>query len=160
MPNGNWSVICKAKVDVVFLIDASGSLGPDGFDASKNYAKAFVEAFEGQDAQMSVVQFSGPGSWGAYDQCTANINAEVTDEEMKNVCGLNLVQQLSNDTKQTLANIDSLVWPGKTGTTFTSGALLMAKEILKFARQDVAPDKRIVVTLTDGIPINPDQTKD
>jgi len=157
---GNLSVTCKAKVDVVFLIDASGSLGPDGFDASKNFAKAFIKAFEGQDAQVSVVQFWGPVTWGEYYYCTDNIEAEVTNEEMKNVCGLNLVQQLSNDTKQTLANIDSLEWPGESATTFTSGALLMAKEILKFARQDVAPDKRIVVTLTDGIPINPDQTKD
>merc|ERR1719382_857433 len=78
---------------------------------------------------------------------------------MKNRCGINLVQQLSNDTKTTLDNIDDLQWPGEEATTFTSGALLMAKEVLKFARQDVEPDKRIVVTLTDGIPINPDSTK-
>merc|ERR1712151_1471471 len=79
---------------------------------------------------------------------------------MKNRCGLNLVQQLSNDTDKTLENIDKLEWPGEFATTFTSGALLMAKEVLKFARQDVHEDKRIVVTLTDGLPIDPDITKE
>jgi len=152
-------VACKAKVDVTFLIDSSGSLGPEGFELSKTFAKDFVKAFEGQDAQLSVIQFWGPVTWGDFYDCSANINANLTDEFMTQRCGLNLVQTLSNDTTKTLSNIDNLQWPGETATTFTSGALLMAREVLRFARQDVEADKRIVVTLTDGIPIDPAATQ-
>merc|ERR1711953_1201106 len=131
-----------------------------GFNQSQTFAKAFVNAFAGQDAQLAVIQFWGPVTWGDFYDCSMNIHGDLSDDFMINRCGLNLVQQLSNDTKTTLSNIDKLEWPGATATTFTSGALLMAKEVLKFARQDIADDKRIVVTLTDGLPINPDMTRD
>jgi hypothetical protein len=151
-----YSPKCKAKVDIVFLIDASGSLGQTGFDDSKKFAKAFVNAFEGQDAQLSIIQFWGPLTWGDFYDCTDNIDANLTDEFLVNRCGINLVQQLSNKSNATLDNIDGLQWPGEEATTFTSGALLLAKEVLKFARPDV---EHVVVTVTDGMPIDPSQTK-
>merc|ERR1719356_490724 len=154
-------VTCKEKVDIVFLIDASESLKEEGFELNKKFAKDFVSTFEG-DAQVAVIQFGGPVYWEDFYYCTDNMDAELSDEVLKNVCGLNLVQELSNDTKMTLENIDKLKWdePPSQGTTFTSGALLMAKEVLRFSRPDLAADKRIVVTLTDGRPIDPDETTD
>merc|ERR1719356_204882 len=151
------AMVCKAKVDVVLIIDASESLKEEGFEESKKFAKAFVSAFEGQDAQLSVIQFGGPLYWEDFYYCTDNINADLSEEYMKNVCGIKLVQELSNDTQTTLDNIGNLTWdePPSQGTTFTSGALLMAREVLRFARQDV---EHIVVTLTDGLPIDVDHT--
>jgi hypothetical protein len=61
------AAICKAKVDVVFLIDGSGSLGEEAYTASKGFAKKFADALDGQDAQMAVIlsvprRADGPGN--------------------------------------------------------------------------------------------------
>jgi len=144
-------VTCAKKADVVFLIDGSGSLGEDAFEKSKVFAKQFAQAFDKENGQISVVLFSGPLTWYDYYDCQYNVymGHELTDEELENRCGLKLAQTFSNDTAATLASIDSLPYPAK--TTFTSGALLMAKNMMKFARPDA---ERIVVLLTDGVPID------
>merc|ERR1719310_1714182 len=128
----NEPVLCERKADIVFLIDGSGSLG--------------VEAFDKQNAQISVALFSGPLTWYDYYDCQYNVYmSQMSDEQMESKCGMKLATTLSNDTDATLAAIDALPYPAK--TTFTSGALLLAKNVLRFARPDA---ERIVVLLTDG----------
>jgi len=147
---------CEKKADIVFLIDGSGSLGVEAFDKSKMFAKQFAQAFDKEDAQISVVLFSGPLTWWDYVDCKDNVSAgqELTDEEMESKCGVKLAQTLSNDTTKTLETIDALPYPAM--STFTAGALHSAKTMLKFARPDA---ERIVVLLTDGIPMNKHLTR-
>merc|ERR1719456_1203936 len=57
---------CKQELDIVFLLDGSGSLGEKGWDAEIKAAKMFVDAFSGTgaQAQMGVILYSGPRTWG------------------------------------------------------------------------------------------------
>jgi len=154
-------VKCKAKVDVVFLVDGSGSLGEEGFAFSKEFVKHFAEALSDQDAQIGVILFSGPLTWNDYYECSAGIDPatnqpmDMTDDILKDVCGLQVIQQLTNDTETTYQNIDGMAFPGK--TTFTSGALNLASNVLSFGRLNA---EQVVVTLTDGVPISPMATKE
>jgi len=143
-------VLCERKADIVFLIDGSGSLGVEAFEKSKMFAKEFAMAFDKQNAQISVALFSGPLTWYDYYDCQYNVYmSQMSDEQMESKCGMKLATTLSNDTDATLAAIDALPYPAK--TTFTSGALLLAKNVLRFARPDA---ERIAVLLTDGRPID------
>jgi len=146
-------VMCGATQDIVFLLDGSGSLGPEGFAAGKDFAKKFAASYNGT-GQISILLFSGPLTWNDYYTCSENVSAVLTDDVLKNTCGLDLVQTLSNDTAKTIETIDGLPFPGL--TTFTSGALLLAKNVLAFARPEA---EKVVVLLTDGIPIDKGNTR-
>jgi len=130
-------------------LDGSGSLGIDAFEASKNFAAKFAEVYDQGDSQISVILFSGPRYWSQYKRCAKNVSAELTETILQDWCGISLVQPLSNDTTQTVATIQGLEYPG--GSTFTSGALDLAKNVLAFARPDA---ERVAVLLTDGVPID------
>lgn len=68
---GAQTVKCKEKVDVILLLDGSGSLGQAGWDAEIKAANTFVDAFTGTGAQanMAVILYSGPSTWGGVHQC-------------------------------------------------------------------------------------------
>merc|ERR1719375_254676 len=70
---GAATLTCDKKLDVVLLIDGSGSLGQKGWNAEIKAAKMFVDAFavEQTQAQMSVVMYSGPRTWGGVFKCFA-----------------------------------------------------------------------------------------
>ena len=57
---------CKKRLDIVLLIDGSGSLGAKGWAAEIKAAKMFVDAFSvsGGNSQMAVILYSGPRTWG------------------------------------------------------------------------------------------------
>merc|ERR1740130_1094673 len=54
---------CNKELDIVFLLDGSGSLGEKGWKAEIKAAQTFVDAFTGTGAKakMAVVLYSGPG---------------------------------------------------------------------------------------------------
>lgn len=141
---------CDAKVDVVLLLDGSGSIGQDGFDAEKAFADIFVSAFESVSAQFSIIVYSGPKTWSAYSACFDDPNVD-----MVNTCGINKVQDFSDDLEATRATIKGLEWPS--GTTFTSVALKTAATELSLSRPD-AP--AVVVLVTDGAPLSALKTAD
>jgi hypothetical protein len=147
-------VTCNSKQDIVVLVDGSASLSPAAFEGSKEFVHKFVTGYDEGAAEFSFILFSGPRKWKEYDECAKNVSVELTDEILKDVCGLNLIQPLSNDTAATLANLDKMEQPGK--TTFTSGALLLAKNVLAFARPEA---EKVVVLVTDGKPIDKEKTQ-
>merc|ERR1719281_1080771 len=51
---------CNNPLDVVLLIEGSGSLGKTGWAAEIKAAEAFVDAFTGSTAQLAVILYSGP----------------------------------------------------------------------------------------------------
>jgi len=65
------TLTCKKELDIVFLIDGSGSLGQAGWNAEKKAAQTFVDAFSGTGAkaQMAVILYSGPRTWGGVYKC-------------------------------------------------------------------------------------------
>merc|ERR1719174_2793985 len=68
---GDVPMKCDKSLDVVLLIDGSGSLGQSGWDAEKKAAKTFVSAFAAStQANMAVILYSGPRTWAGVDKCT------------------------------------------------------------------------------------------
>merc|ERR1719502_2374283 len=97
------TLTCDKELDVVFLLDGSGSLGQKGWDAEIKAAETFVDSFSGTGAkaQMAVVLYSGPRTWGGVFKCIGK-NAKTVD--MKEVCKIQTVTRLgttaSKDMKQ------------------------------------------------------------
>merc|ERR1719453_116961 len=67
----NKPLACKKKLDIVFLLDGSGSLGKRGWNAEIKAAQTFVDAFSGTGAKakMAVILYSGPRTWGGVYKC-------------------------------------------------------------------------------------------
>jgi len=141
---------CKTKLDLVLLLDGSGSVGTYGWAQTKKFAKYFVESFRGQDAKVAIILFSGPRSWRNYGMCN---RGRVRKAQFEKICGIKLVQHFSSDTKKTQDNIGKLAFPRS--STWTAKALEMANAELTLGRKDA---RRVVLVMTDGIPISPRRT--
>jgi len=135
-------VKCNSKVDVILLIDGSGSAGEEGFKKSVSFVEKLVGAFKTGDdlAQVGVLLYSGPRSWQELDACLKK-----GDEKD---CNLKVVSQLSADGAAVVKEVGGLTtWPK--ASTFTSGALSMAHSMLREGRQDA---QSVVVTFMTGMP--------
>merc|ERR1740138_1109451 len=61
---------CNRSLDVVLLLDGSGSMGKKGFKAEMKAAQYFVGAFMKADkAQLAVILYSGPRTWSGVRKC-------------------------------------------------------------------------------------------
>jgi len=142
------TMTCDEKLDVVLLIDGSGSLGQKGWDAEIKAANTFVDAFAGQSSQakLSIVLYSGPRTWGGVYQCFGR-NSKNVDQEA--VCKIKTVTHLESNMATVKTKLAALVWPK--GSTLTSLALLNAASQLSLGRSDA---KSVVVVITDGRPLS------
>jgi hypothetical protein len=134
---------CTAPIDVVLLIDGSGSLGSAGWAAEIKMAETFVKAFStgGTQAQMAVILYSGPRTWSGVRKC---FNPRVVAD-----CKIDTVTPFTSDFASISDKISQLTWPK--GSTLTSLALAKAKSMLSLGRPD---SKSIVVAITDGRPLS------
>jgi len=139
---------CDEKLDIVFLLDGSGSLGQTGWDAEIKAAQLFVDAFSGTgaQAQMSVILYSGPRTWGGVYKCFGRNSKNV---DMENVCKIQTITHFTKDMKDVKTKIAGLKWPK--GSTLTSLALMSAASELSLGRKDA---NSVVVVITDGRPLS------
>jgi len=144
---GAKTLTCDRKLDVVLLIDGSGSLGKSGWAAEIKAAQMFVDAFavSGGQAEMAVILYSGPRTWGGVRSCFAR-NRKTVDR--KRICKVQSITHLTSDLAEVKKKIAALVWPQ--GSTLTSLALLAAKDELALGRKDSHAN---VVVFTDGRPL-------
>lgn len=147
--NASEPLKCHAAVDVVLILDGSTSIGEDGWEATKQFAKTFVSAFkdDGSAAEISLILFSGPTTWDDYSTCTGDVPVDSSFMESK--CGIKVVQHFDADMGKTESAVDGLVWPK--GTTLTQSAIGSATSELMMGRTD-APT--VIVLVTDGRPIS------
>jgi len=144
-------LFCRSKVDVVLVLDASDSTNAEGWKRITSFAQRFTLAFEAvekgaSDAQMSVIQFSGPRHMGTLKKCFG-MKSDGLDVERD--CLINMVQHFSSDMDATRSKIAELPW--LKATTLTSAALGMASAELALARKDA---KKVVLVVTDGSPLS------
>jgi len=142
------TMTCDKKLDIVLLIDGSGSLGKKGWAAEIKAAQLFVDAFsvQGGEANMAVILYSGPRTWGGVRKCFGR-NTKKVDREK--VCGLKTVTHFTNDLPMVKKLITGLEWPK--GSTLTSLALMEAKAELSLGRKSAQSN---VVVFTDGRPLS------
>jgi len=137
---------CNKSLDVILLIDGSGSLGKAGWAASIIAAQTFVDAFKGSGkANMAVILYSGPRTWSGVRKCTEKSTKKVNLK----TCRIQIVSHFTEDLKKVKQLITGLDWPQ--GSTLTSLALMTAKAELSLGRKD-SPSN--VIVFTDGRPLS------
>jgi hypothetical protein len=137
---------CNRTMDIILLIDGSGSLGKEGWKAEIVAAQHTVDAFiDSGKANMAVILYSGPRTWSGVGKCTGK-NAKNVDMEE---CGIKTVTHFTDDLKQVKQLITGLDWPQ--GSTLTSLALMTAKAELSLGRKD---SPSAVIVYTDGRPLS------
>jgi hypothetical protein len=158
------TLVCDSSVDVVILLDGSGSLGTEGWEATKAVGMKLVEAFNhpgvlnqtnAPSMQVAVQLFSGPAYWWQYWICLYGPQYGWYPD-LEAHCGIKWVTEgnaatghFSSDTPAIVSAIEALQFPAL--STFTSMALSQAKEELIYSRPEVP---KVVVVVTDGWPLN------
>merc|ERR1719405_232960 len=145
---GEKVIKCNATLDIMLLLDGSGSLGESGWKAEIKAAQLFVDAFSGTGAhsQMGVILYSGPRTWSGVGKCMGP-NAQTVD--LENTCKIKTVTHFTEDMAKVKELIGGLTFPK--GSTLTSLALMRAKAELSLGRKSA---KSIVVVITDGRPLS------
>merc|ERR1711972_671077 len=66
-PGTRPTLVCNSKVDIILLLDGSGSTGDYGFKQSKALVGSLLKAFQGgtQEVRVALLLFSGPSTWMA-----------------------------------------------------------------------------------------------
>eukprot|EP00427_Karlodinium_veneficum_P049647 CAMPEP_0169226004 /NCGR_PEP_ID=MMETSP1016-20121227/23508_1 /TAXON_ID=342587 /ORGANISM="Karlodinium micrum, Strain CCMP2283" /LENGTH=858 /DNA_ID=CAMNT_0009304565 /DNA_START=23 /DNA_END=2599 /DNA_ORIENTATION=+ len=139
---------CNRTLDVILLIDGSGSLGKEGWESEIHAAKSFIGAFEmaeQEKVQMAVILFSGPRTWSGVSKCVGKNQQTVSLEE----CGIKTVTHFTDDLTKVDQLVTGLDWPQ--GSTLTSLALMTAKAEMALGRAD---EHTVVVVFTDGRPLS------
>jgi len=137
---------CNRSLDVIFLLDGSGSMGKKGWAAEMKAAQYFVDAFiDSGKGNMAVILYSGPRTWSGVRKCVGKSKKAVKPSE----CGIQTVTHFTQDLKKVKAKLLALEWPK--GSTLTSLALMTAKAELSLGRKDSISN---VVVFTDGRPLS------
>jgi len=139
---------CNRTLDVILLIDGSGSLGKAGWEAEIYAAKAFIAAFkmaEEGNINMAVILFSGPRTWSGVRKCVGKSTQTASLAQ----CGIQTVTHFTEDLNKVDQLVTGLSWP--MGSTLTSLALMTAKAEMALGRSD---EQTIVVVFTDGRPLS------
>merc|ERR1719201_1114347 len=146
VPIEDKALPCNRSLDVMLLLDGSGSLGKEGWAQEIKAAQLFVDAFtDSGKANMAVIMYSGPRTWGGVEKCTGPNSGDVDPEK----CGIKMVTHFTEDMKKVKNLITGLEWPQ--GSTLTSLALMTAKAELALGRKD---SKAVMVVITDGRPLS------
>jgi uncharacterized protein YegL len=122
--------LCTDKQDILVLMDGSGSLGSDGFDAIKAFVASLFKrmSFGPKNSKGGAVVFS------SEDEIT-------------------MTSPMTEDGTALIAAVEGATWPY--GSTDTTGALAMADQMLHSdARTEVPRDDTFVLLITDGPPNN------
>lgn len=145
---------CESKLDIILVLDGSGSIGEDGWTATKEAAKLVIGAMTGGDdkVQVGVILFGGPRTKVAYEKCTSSPDG--TPPNMKDECGIEVVSHLTKNTADLVPIVEALSWPKS--TTLTSVALTLAQNELGLGRSD---SQSLVVVITDGKPLSTHKTR-
>jgi hypothetical protein len=153
IPAGRTTLKCNAMVDLIILLDGSGSLGWYGWTESKKMLLNYIEAMNGGPSGVNIglLLFSGPYTWEQLEKCVSNNPNDVPRPED---CGMHWVKHLTEDIEAVEMAAQELKWPG--GSTLTSMALEEARSELINGRQDA---QSVVVVITDGKPLFRTSTK-
>lgn len=144
---------CTSMVDLVIVLDGSGSLGSYGWRKSKQMTKKLIRQMVGgeQKVNLALLLFSGPRR-RMFDSCTGEGETRGPKPSPEQ-CQMFWISHLSTDTAAVLRGANRMRWPGR--TTLTSLALAEAGNELLQGRQDASS---VVVVITDGKPMSPIKT--
>lgn len=143
---------CNAMIDVILILDSSGSIGDKGWEATKTAAEMLLSGFNTGDdaAQIAVLQFSGP-----TDDKFLNACLDGSTKDFEKDCKLSWLSHWSTDSKALISTVGSA--KSMKGTTLTSSALSMAEAEIANGRRDA---RKVTIVVTDGRPFSLEATKE
>jgi len=147
---GNVTLRCGSAVDLIVLLDGSGSLGRYGWKQSKDMAIKFIQSMKGSGkdgVNMALLLFSGPLTANTLDACTSSRAGVMPDVEKD--CGIKWLSRFTKDIAKVEESARKATWPA--GTTLTSMALAEARAELSNGRPGA---NSVVVVITDGKPMS------
>merc|ERR1719506_241248 len=123
------NLVCDSEIDLMILMDGSGSVGSKGFKQEKLFADAFIKRFEiePKKTEMGIISFS----------YYITIGTQITD-----------------DASALLSVVDNTEWEAY--NTNTAAALGTALEVLAASGRETA--QSVVVVITDGMPNDSEAT--
>lgn len=154
LPWNKPMLTCNSKVDLILLLDGSGSLDGNSWDKVKIMAETLVMSLNGaQDkVKMALMMFGGPNSWNDYEACTTYTVNQTVNKETQ--CGIKWVSHFTSNVSEVSTKISGLVQANT--TTLTSVALGEAESELVQGRQDA---NSVVIVFTDAYPMSQLQTE-
>eukprot|EP01083_Nonionella_stella_P140607 431489_1 len=132
-----------SQLDLIFLLDSSGSVGSSNFPLEINFCKAIVNSSLPGDSRVAAINFSGCGSGTTLQECKDS-------NKMKRMWGLEDFgspndQEAVVNRFEAMSSADFLK-----GWTWTNEALLMA--LNEFKGNSTDSREKMIVMLTDGEP--------
>jgi hypothetical protein len=127
--DGELTLQCESRLDVILVIDGSAGLGEEGFEAMKDASHNIAQAFDGEhaDVKLAVILFGET---------------------------VEMVQHFSTDIKETAKKIEEMEWPGT--DPYLAQALDAAKTELSLGRRDASS---VVIVITIGKPMSQRKTR-
>jgi len=153
LPTGRQLLRCTAMIDLVILVDGSGSMGQYGFTKTKQAVTKLVGAMEGGDTgvNMALLLYSGPHNWEDYEVCGDSSDPNVRPEP--GACGIHWVSRFTSNITNVHQASQNMSWPA--GSSLTALALAEAQAELINGRPNAAS---VVVVIGDAKPVSPLRT--
>jgi len=141
-------------MDVLLMLDGSGSMREQGFAHLKHAAQKIIDSLNmgNNSVMLSVMLFSGPRTWDEMYKCRDGITTDLSKCGVKWATGDSELKWTA-DKWDAIKRLTALEWPE--GGTLTGLALGEAKNELGNGRRDVPST---VVVITDGKPNYPSKT--
>jgi len=160
--NQTVTVMCNTTLDVVLMLDGSGSLGENGWEKTKEFTKMVVGALANSNVNLALMTFSGPRTWSGVSKCMGEEDEPkpgeppLTPPDLEKDCKMKFVQHFEPiNLAKTTKTVDGMEFPK--GGTLTSLALGTVATELTLSRKE-APITIIVVT--DGRPLSFKRTRE
>merc|ERR1719401_2218293 len=101
------TLVCDSRVDVIILLDGSGSIGKKGWSTTVALGQSLVSAFASplNQAQVAVQLFSGPRSFDLYKLCTGR-GPQGKVPDIEDDCGISWVTPLTADSGHFTTNMN------------------------------------------------------
>jgi len=149
---GRTTLQCASKLDLIIMLDGSGSLGARGWQFMQDAGKQLVTSFEGGPLgqRVALMVVSGPKNWRDYLRCTKGPGPGESMPDLQNDCGIYWVSHFTEDTTSISQRLQAMSWPG--GSTLLSAALMSAMGELRMGRKNV--DSTVLV-VSDARPMSP-----
>lgn len=155
LPSNRSTLECRSFIDVVIMMDGSGSLGEYAFNQSKIQMSKILNAMVGGEDKVNVafLMFGGPRTEPELEKCIGEGGASGELFDAAKDCGMHWVDHFTYDTSAVGERVSQLSYPQS--TTMTSMALAEAKTELSSGRQEA---DSVVIVITDGRPMSARRT--
>jgi hypothetical protein len=138
------TVKCASKLDLMILIDGSGSLGKKNFALQQKAWSKFVKSLKmGEDTGVKVgaVLVGGPKTWWDFIWCKKGYQKH---------CNVQVLSQMTTDNNKVASLIEGAKYPS---STFALAAgISTAATVLNSGRSSA---QSVVLALSDGRPLSP-----